>query len=570
MRGHGRRGPLAAATLAGLFALGFAGTATADFTQEPGSPFAVNAVDPQTVFAVDFNADGRTDVATLNGTSSNTSVLLRQPSGGFLAENGSPFSNGCVACGPSAGILTDMNGDGRPDIVVPQFISGQITVLLRDGGGGFDLEADPPFDAGPRASSVGAGDFNGDGRVDLAVGQYDTGLVAILQRNATGPGDDFTVVSTVATGSNPRSIAVADFNADGDLDLAVANEALAAANGTVTILLGGAGFAFAPEGASIPVGGRPQQSLAHDLNGDGRPDLAVPNATSDSVTILQRQAGGGFAASATLPVGDVPVGLAIGDFNSDALLDIAAANQGSSNVSVLLRTAAGGYTPDTGSPVPTDEGATSVAVADFNADARPDMAVANLFEDTVTILLNSTPRPIQMTPGGGGGGGGTTDADRDGVSPPLDCRDTDPAIRPGVRDRPGDGIDQDCNGRDAPLPVLSRALVGLWATYPSGYTKFTEMTISPVRRGDRVRLTCRGRGCTKRTATVRVRKNQRKLSMLRHIGSARLRRGATVELRVTRPGTIGRVSRWEIRAPQIPKLTRRCVRPGSRRLARCP
>jgi hypothetical protein len=555
---------LLAIATAALAVLGLASTAAASFTQEPGSPFDVGGVDPQQVFAVDFNADGRPDVATLNGTSSNTSVLLRQPPGAFpfLAENGSPFPNGTGASGPSSGLIADMNGDTRPDIVVPQFVSGHITVLLRDGGGGFDLEAEPPFDAGPRASAVGAGDFNADGRIDLAVAHWDNGVVTILQRNAPGSNPMFTAVSSVPTGIHPRHIAVAKFDGDGDPDLAVTNEA----SGTVVTLLGGSGFGFTPEGSPISVGSLPQHVIAHDFNGDNRPDLAVSNYGSDSVSLMMRQASGGFAPTAPLSVGDGPVGIAVGDFNSDGLPDLATANQAGSTVSVLLRTAAGGFTPDGGSPVPTDQGATTVAVADFDADGRPDLAIANLFKDSVTILLNSTPRPVPPPPAPGG----PTDADRDGVSPPVDCNDNDPNIRPGVRDKPGDRIDQDCNGRDARLPVLRRSLVGVWATYPSGYTKFTEMSVSPVRRGDRIRLTCTGPGCPKRDAGIRVRKNRRKLSLLRYIGSARLRRGAVVELRVTRPGTIGRVSRWEIRAPKIPRNTRRCVRPGAKRTIPCP
>src|SRR5919109_452319 len=137
MKRHGRR-PARVALLAALAALTLAATAQASFTQEPGSPYDVGA-QPHDVFAADFNADGRPDVATLNGTSTTASVLLRQPSAGFIAETGSPFGLGSGAAGPSFGTIADFNNDNRPDIAAPMFVSTHVSILLRQGGGGFAL-----------------------------------------------------------------------------------------------------------------------------------------------------------------------------------------------------------------------------------------------------------------------------------------------------------------------------------------------------------------------------------------------------------------------------------------------
>jgi hypothetical protein len=156
------------------------------------------------------------------------------------------------------------------------------------------------------------------------------------------------------------------------------------------------------------------------------------------------------------------------------------------------------------------------------------------------------------------------------VQRPTDCDDGNPGIRPGIADRPGDGIDQDCFDGDAPFPLLGRTIVGFSSTYPSGYTRFTTLTVRPARAGDRIRLTCKGRGCPLARKTVRVRKDAKRLSLLRHIGRARLRKGAVLRLRVTRPETVGRVHTWRIRAPKPPKLVRRCVRPGEKKPTACP
>jgi Tol biopolymer transport system component len=163
------------------------------------------------------------------------------------------------------------------------------------------------------------------------------------------------------------------------------------------------------------------------------------------------------------------------------------------------------------------------------------------------------------------------DADRDGVAAPLDCNDNDPKIRPGAKDIPGDKVDQDCNGRDAPFPLLRRTIEAFSATYPLGrYTTFTSMTVKPVRRGDRLKLMCKGPGCEMSKKTIKVRKNARKLSLLRHLKGAKLRKGAVVQLRITHAGTIGRVGKWQIRAPKTPKSTRACLRPGAKKPSRCP
>ena len=180
------------------------------------------------------------------------------------------------------------------------------------------------------------------------------------------------------------------------------------------------------------------------------------------------------------------------------------------------------------------------------------------------------PRPVTPPPPPPPGGGGPTDADGDGVSTPTDCDDTNPAIRPGAVDVPRDNIDQDCSGRDARFGVIARTIAGLWATYAGPYTKFTALTVKPARKGDTIKLTCKGAGCRDKGKTVKVKKNKRKLSMLKHLKGSKLRKGAVVRLRVTRPGTIGRVNTWTIRAPSSPKLVRRCVQPGAKKLSRCP
>ena len=125
------------------------------------------------------------------------------------------------------------------------------------------------------------------------------------------------------------------------------------------------------------------------------------------------------------------------------------------------------------------------------------------------------------------------DADGDGVLSPADCRDNDPKIHPGADDIPGDRIDQDCRGGDAPYPQLNRTVTAFSTTSRSGYTVFTSMTVRPARKGDVLKLTCRGRGCPLKSKAVSVRTDARTLSLLPHLRRAKLRKGAALQLQVS-------------------------------------
>ena len=347
----------------------------------PGSPFAVGS-DPVSAAVGDFNGDGKPDVATANYGSNNVTVLLGDGSGRFTAAPGSPFG---VGSGPFSVAVGDFNGDGKLDLATANNSSSNVTVLLGDGSGGFTAAPGSPFAVGSGPNSIAAGDFNGDGKLDLATSSPGSNNVTVLLGNGSGgftvaPGSPFTV------GSRPASVAVSDFNGDGKLDLATPNYG----SNNVTVLLGnGSGGFTAAVGSPFAVGSGPLSAAVADFNGDGKPDLATSNNFSNDVSVLLGDGSGGFTAAAGSPfaVGRNPYSVATGDFDGDGKPDLAASNYNSNNITVMLGDGSGGFTAAPGSPFGTGTNPYAVAVGDFNGDGRLDLVTPNYVGGNVTVLL---------------------------------------------------------------------------------------------------------------------------------------------------------------------------------------
>ena len=333
---------------------------------------------PREILVADLDGSGKPDIVSSNFDGNTISVLLNDGTGTLR-----PSKSFAVGADPRALAATDLNGDGNPDLAVTNFESGTVSVLLGKGGGDFNGPAIIPVFSNP-AHSLAVGDFNGDGRQDIAAGA--NGRVSILLSNSAG---GFDRVADVGLGAG-AFVSILDLNADGKLDLLFID-------GTFTIqlstLLGLGDGTFGPR-RSFPVGGEAPASIATgDFNGDGKPDAATSNFGSANLSILLGDGLGGFGPATHVPLFGQTAHVASGDFNNDGKTDLAAIRRNDDNVALLLGNGNGTFTAASGSPFIAGSSPWAIAVSDFNGDGDADLAITNHalinFQTAVAILLGN-------------------------------------------------------------------------------------------------------------------------------------------------------------------------------------
>jgi uncharacterized repeat protein (TIGR01451 family) len=320
-------------------------------------------------------------VSGVSGASTRTTPALLQvvatptpATGACPAFNTNITYNGAT---PAAVATGDFNRDGRTDLAVAYVSADQVAVRLGNGNGTFLVATG--YGTGSAPIHVAAGDVDGDGKLDLAVANSGSNDISVLIGNGDGTFDEKVDYDA---GTSPFAVAVGDFNSDGRSDLAVANNASA----DVSILIGAGDGTFATA-VQYGAASGPFHLVVEDFDRDGNADLAVAGFNSDQVSILLGNGDGTFAVAVDLPAGDGPSSVAAGDINMDGKLDLVVSNYSSGTLSFLIGNGDGSFAAAVHRP--TGEGLYSVAIGDFNGDGKHDLIAANGDSNTVVILLGA-------------------------------------------------------------------------------------------------------------------------------------------------------------------------------------
>lgn len=330
---------------------------------------------PLRLFVGDFDGNGRNDVFALSSLGKRVNLWLSRANGELIGARNFDVDL------PSATWLAggDFDGDGDNDVVVGSPNSTRLVVLNRRTDG--VLVPEHSVDVGHVVFQIEAADLDADGKLDLVASV--SGGLKLLHNQSTPGSFDFVAVpgnpaTTLSTATGPFGVAVADLDGDADLDLVACDFP----TGTLHLVAGTpVPFQFGSE-QLIAVGGNPLDVVAADFTGDGRLDLAVSRSSLADVAVLRNDGALAFSNYLTVPVGVAPNYLITADFNRDQRADLVVSNAASGTISVLF----GGDNGFTGASYAAGSAPTALMAEDLTGDGFIDILVTSLSSGDFRVL----------------------------------------------------------------------------------------------------------------------------------------------------------------------------------------
>jgi VCBS repeat protein len=341
---------------------------------------------PEALAAGDFDGDGKLDLAVGSGGTNDVTIFFGDGKGEF--RRGGSFAAGES---PTEIAAADFNRDGRLDLAIANHGVATVTVLLGDGRGGFRAAPGSPLAvrSSPHPHTIAAADVNGDGLLDLVIDSWGENRLTLLPGDGKG---GFAVPGVpIEAGRKPyRNLRVADVNGDGKPDIVVPNMV----ERGVTVLFGdGHGSFRGADQPPIPAGPSPFSVAVADIDGDGRPDILVENysghsadSSGDALTFLLGDGRGNFRPGPRIASGRAPGDIGSGDFDGDRVADAAMVNAGSRDLTVAFG-GPGGLSPSRTVTVPGAGRSWRLLVGDFDGNGRADVATASAEDHTITVFL---------------------------------------------------------------------------------------------------------------------------------------------------------------------------------------
>lgn len=341
---------------------------------------------PAAVVVADLNGDGKADILTANrgGSAAADDGTLTVQFNVLGAVFAPPVQiNSAKLVRPTALAVADFDGDGNRDIAAVILGSDNVTFFLGQGLGTFDTGT--AFAVGNAPQAIAVGDLDGANGLDVVVSNDQDDTLSVLLSDDSGA---FAAALTIDVGiegerTQPRGVAIGDFDGDGNADLA----AVLLAQNQIAIVAGNGDGTFEATPTFVDVGNDPTALAAADIDGDGDLDLLACNTVGDSVAVAINNGSGVFSAS-DFDAGNGPAALVVLDLDGDGELDIATANAEGDDVSVLLGNGDGTF--DAAKSFDADGGPAGIAAGDLDGSGKLDLVSANSEAGTVSLLFAGT------------------------------------------------------------------------------------------------------------------------------------------------------------------------------------